>query len=112
MDTMFQFGRKVVFTKAELDAKLGVHEEAYYDEERFLTVAGQRYALRGRSRTASAPAWEYSELHEVSRDQVSAYHITTDYRDEFDKEDGDDGAGGEARRNGGSDADGKSKSEE
>ncbi|WP_438444619.1 hypothetical protein [Gorillibacterium sp. sgz5001074] len=88
MDTMFQFGRKVVLTKEELDAKLGAHEEAYYDEERFLTVSGQRYALRGRSKQEK-PAWEYSELHEVSRDQVTAYHVTTDYRDEFDKEDGE-----------------------
>lgn len=86
MDTMFQFGRKVTFTKEQLDAKLGVHDEAYYDGEQFLTISGQRYTLRGRSKS-EAPAWDYSELHEVSRDQVSAYHITTDYRDEFDKED-------------------------
>lgn len=96
MDTMFQFGRKVIFTKEELDAKLGVHEEAFYDEERFLTVGAQRYALRGRSREATVPSWEYSELHEVTRDQVSAYHITTDYRDEFDKEDEADGKNGES----------------
>lgn len=89
MDTMFQFGRKVVFTKEQLDAKLGRHDEAYYDEERQLTIAGQRYALRGRSK-GETPSWEYSELHEVTRDQVSAYHITTDYRDVLgsDEEDG------------------------
>jgi hypothetical protein len=90
MDTMFQFGRKVTFTKAHLDAKLGVHDEEYYNGEQFLTISGQRYALRGRSKS-DEPAWDYSELHEVSRDQVSAYHITTDYRDEFDKEDDDGG---------------------
>jgi hypothetical protein len=86
MDTMFQFGRKVVFTKDHLDTKLGTHDEAYYDGEQFITIAGQRYALRGRSK-AEPQAWEYSELFEVTRDQVSAYHITTDYRDEFDEDD-------------------------
>jgi len=85
MDTMYKLGRKVTFTKQELDRKLGVHEAAYYNEERFLTVGGQKYALRGPSRTEEN-AWEYNEVFEVHRSEVSAYHITTDYRDEFDKE--------------------------
>lgn len=80
MDTMFQFGRKVVFTKAQLDARLGRHDEEYYDEERFVSFSGQRYALRGRSK-AEELSWEYSEVFEVTRDQVTAYHITTDYQD-------------------------------
>ncbi|MDF2923257.1 MAG: hypothetical protein K0R57_2171 [Paenibacillaceae bacterium] len=85
MDTMFQFGRKVVFTKTELDARLGRHDEQYYDEERFVAFSGQRYALRGRSRTAEL-TWEYNEVFEVTRDQVTAYHITTDYQDLLQKD--------------------------
>lgn len=85
MDTMYQFGRKVTFTKEQLDLKLGVHDAAYYGEERFITLDGQKYALRGPSRTQEN-AWEYSELFEVGRDEVSAYHVTTDYRDEMDEE--------------------------
>lgn len=92
MDTMFQFGRKVTFTKAQLDAKLGTHDAEYYDGEQFVTLSGQRFALRGRSKSEE-PAWDYTELHEVTRDQVTAYHVTTDYRDEFGKE---DEAGGNA----------------
>lgn len=80
MDTMFKFGRKVTFPKDWLDLKLGKHDDAYYDEERFITIGEQRYALRGRSRTEEV-SWEYSEVFEVTRDQVTAYHITTDYQD-------------------------------
>jgi hypothetical protein len=94
MDTMFKFGRKVVFSKTILDARLGKHEESYYDEERFITFGEQRYALRGRSRTEES-SWEYNELFEVTRDQVTAYHITTDYQDLLQK----DLEENEARRN-------------
>lgn len=89
MDTMFQFGKKVTFSKGQLDASLGVHDEAYYDDERFVTIDEQRYALRGRAKAggeASEPAWDYMELFEVTRDQVTAYHITTDYRDILDQD--------------------------
>lgn len=85
MDTMFKFGRKVVFPKSYLDARLGQHDEAYYDEERFISIGEQRYALRGRSRTEEL-SWEYNELFEVTRDQVTAYHITTDYQDMLEKD--------------------------
>lgn len=85
MDTMFKFGRKVAFSKEWLDLKLGKHDDAYYDEERFITINEQRYALRGRSRTEEA-SWEYNEVFEVTRDQVTAYHITTDYQDLMEKE--------------------------
>lgn len=86
MDTMYQFGRKMTFTKRVLDEKLGEHAAEFYDEERFITIGEQKYALRGRSRTEEN-AWEYSEIYEASRDQVTAYHITTDYRDiEEDKD--------------------------
>lgn len=80
MDTMFKLGRKVVFTKELLDARLGPHDEQYYNEERFIFIGQQRYALRGPSKTEES-AWEYNELFEVTRDQVTAYHITTDYQD-------------------------------
>lgn len=85
MDTMFKFGKKMTFTKDQLDSKLGFHGTQFYSEERFIVVDGQRYALRGPSRT-EPDAWEYNELFEVSRDEVSAYHITTDYRDEMDEQ--------------------------
>lgn len=80
MDTMFKLGRKVTFPKEWLDMKLGVHDEGYYDEERFIVIGQQRYALRGRSRTEEG-SWDYNEVFEVTRDQVTAYHITTDYQD-------------------------------
>lgn len=85
MDTMYRFGKKVTFTKEELDRKLGFHGTEFYAQERFIVIEGQKYALRGPSRT-EADAWEYSELFEVGRDEVSAYHVTTDYRDEMDEE--------------------------
>lgn len=84
MDTLYQFGKKVSFTKDQLDSKLGVHDAAYYADERFIVLDGQKYALRGPSRQ-QPDAWEYSELFEVGRDEVSAYHVTTDYRDEMDE---------------------------
>ncbi|RAU94018.1 hypothetical protein [Paenibacillus sp. YN15] len=85
MDTMFKFGRKITFSKEWLDLKLGAHDEAYYDEERFITIGQQRYALRGRSR-GSEGSWDYNEVFEVTRDQVTAYHITTDYQDMMAKD--------------------------
>lgn len=88
MDTMFKLGRKVVFTKDMLDARLGVHDEEFYSTEQFITIGEQRYTLRGKSREAKEGelAWDYSELFEVTRDQVTAYHITTDYQDMMAKD--------------------------
>lgn len=82
MDTMFKFGAKVTFTKEVLDAKLGVHDAAFYNEERMIRIGEQQYVLRGPSRTEEN-AWEYNEVFEVAREDASAYHVTTDYRDEF-----------------------------
>lgn len=82
MDTFYQFGGKVTFTKEALDAKLGVHDAAFYNEERVILIDEKQYVLRGPSRTEEN-AWDYNEVFEVARGDVQVQHITTDYRDEF-----------------------------